>query len=103
MLKSLYSIFTSDIGVGNKNSDATERHKKIKSLLLYLSKFSSYSSALSNALSYFQSEKETIKALVEDSVNGYDASIKRSIVSPDFTSFNGNCLPSWFAKVWLWT
>merc|ERR1719195_341724 len=75
----------------------TERHRKIRSMLVYLSKERSVAAALAKLLSFMpEAERAKARAKVLESVRLYDASVAAAVVSPDFSTFNGASLPSWF-------
>ena len=86
-----------NIKLPKKTKDASERHRKIKGLLLYLSKERCAKQALNKLLGYFQeNERLKLKQKVLNSVNIYNGSITCDIVSPEFSSHESNPLPPWF-------
>ena len=90
-----------NIKLVTKRRDMTERHRKIRSLLVYLSKERSVAAALAKLLSFMpEAERAKARAKVLESVRLYDASVAASVVSPDFSTFNGASLPTWF-EAWV--
>eukprot|EP00092_Neocalanus_flemingeri_P002070 GFUD01002209.1.p1 GENE.GFUD01002209.1~~GFUD01002209.1.p1 ORF type:complete len:659 (-),score=134.82 GFUD01002209.1:7-1983(-) len=88
-----------NIKLPKKTKDASERHRKIKGLLLYLSKEKCAKQALSKLLGYFQeNERLKLKEKVLHSVNIYNGTIECDIVSPEFSSHEDNSLPPWFVS-----
>jgi len=88
-----------NIKLPKKTKDASERHRKIKGLLLYLSKERCAKQALNKLLGYFQeNERLKLKEKVLHSVNIYNGAIICDIVSPEFTSHENHPLPPWFVS-----
>ena len=88
-----------NIKLPKKTKDTTERHRKIKGLLLYLSKERCAKQALNRLLGYFQEkERVKLKERVLKSINIYNGSITCDIVSPEFSSHDLNPLPPWFVS-----
>lgn len=88
-----------NIKLVNKNSEMTERHRKIKSLFKYMSKEKSVENALNKLLSFMpEKERHSVKEKVLQSVNLYDiSSHKPAIVSPEFSTINGIPFPDWLS------
>ena len=57
--------------------------------------------ALAKLLSFMpEAERAKARAKVLESVRLYDASVAAAVVSPDFSTFNGASLPTWF-EAWV--
>ena len=86
-----------NIKLVNKNSEMTERHRKIKSLFKYMSKEKSVESALNKLLSFMpEKERNSVKKKVLQSVNLYDMSAQKlDDVSSDFSTINAKPFPEW--------
>ena len=57
--------------------------------------------ALAKLLTFMpEAERAKAKAKVLESVRLYDASVATAVVSPDFSTFNGANLPTWF-EAWV--
>jgi len=88
-----------NIKLPKRTKDTTERHRKIKGLLLYLSKERCAKQALNRLLGYFQEkERVKLKERVLNSINIYNGSITCDIISPEFSSHDQKPLPPWFVS-----
>jgi len=88
-----------NIKLPKKTKDASERHRKIKGLLLYLSKERCAKQALNKLLGYFlENERKKLKEKVLHSVNIYNGAIVCDIVSTEFSSHENQPLPPWFVS-----
>ena len=86
-----------NIKLVNKNSEMTERHRKIKSLFKYMSREKSVENALNKLLGFMpEKERKPVKEKVLQSVNLYDiSSYKLEIISPEFSTINAKPFPNW--------
>merc|ERR1719153_363508 len=89
-------IFT-NIKLPRKSKDMSERHRKIKGLLLYLAKEKCAMTALNQLLGFFQGkERERLKEKVLMSMKIYNGLGNCDIISQDFTTYEGRSFPAWF-------
>ena len=89
----------SNIKLVTKRRDVTDRHRKIKSFLQYLSHAKSAVTVINRLVSFLPpAERDKVRTKVLNSMDDYKANIVRNIVSEDFTSHEGNQLPDWFIQ-----
>ena len=85
-----------NIKLPGRSKDGTERHRKIKGLLLFLAKERSADAALNKLLSVFaEKERLKLKARVLASMAVYQGA-DCEVVSQEFSTAEGRPLPKWF-------
>ena len=87
-----------NIKLPSKSKDGTERHRKIKGLLLFLAKERSANVALNKLLAIFpEKERLKLKSRVLASMSVYQGA-DCEVVSKEFSTAEGKSLPSWFQE-----
>ena len=88
-----------NIKLVSKRRDMTERHRKIRSLLACLSKESCPKNAINRLLGFLpEKERQTIKEKISLSMETYNGKVNQTIVSDEFSTFNGEKFPDWFEE-----
>jgi len=89
-----------NIKLPGRSQDGTERHRKIKGLLLFLAKERSADAALNQLLAVFpEKERLKLKARVLASMAVYQGA-DCEIVSREFSTAEGRPLPKWFQEAY---
>ena len=87
-----------NIKLPKKSKDGSERHRRIKGLLLYLAKERTVETALNRLLQFFQEkEKGKLKERVLKSMALYSGGGDCGVISHDFSTWEGRPLPPWFS------
>ena len=85
-----------NIKLPGRSKDGTERHRKIKGLLLFLAKERSADAAMNKLLAVFpEKERLKLKARVVASMAVYQGT-DCEVVSQEFSTAEGRSLPKWF-------
>ena len=89
-----------NIKLPGRSKDGTERHRKIKGLLLFLAKERSADAALNQLLAVFpEKERLKLKARVLASMAVYQGA-DCEVVSREFSTAEGRPLPKWFQEAY---
>ena len=89
-----------NIRLPGKSKDGTERHRKIKGLLLFLAKERSADAALNKLLAVFpDKERLKLKERVLASMAVYEGA-DCEVVSREFSTAEGRPLPKWFQEAY---
>ena len=89
-----------NIKLPGRSKDGTERHRKIKGLLLFLAKERSADAALNQLLAVFpEQERLKLKARVLASMAVYQGA-DCEVVSREFSTAEGRPLPKWFQEAY---
>ena len=89
-----------NIRLPGKSKDGTERHRKIKGLLLFLAKERSADAALNKLLAVFpDKERLKLKGRVLASMAVYEGA-DCEVVSREFSTAEGRPLPKWFQEAY---
>ena len=88
-----------NIKLVSKRRDMTERHRKIRSLLACLSKEICPKNAANRLLGFLpEKERKILKEKIFLLMETYNGKGNQTIVSEDFTSFDGEKFPAWFEE-----
>ena len=89
-----------NIKLPGRSQDGTERHRKIKGLLLFLAKERTADAALNQLLAVFpEKERLKLKARVLASMAVYQGA-DCEVVSREFSTAEGRPLPKWFQEAY---
>ena len=89
-----------NIKLPGRSKDGTERHRKIKGLLLFLAKERSADGALNKLMAVFpEKERLKLKARVLASMAVYQGA-DCEVISREFSTAEGNPLPKWFQEAY---